>query len=41
LHIANCIIFFLKQLCVFFTPVDSSHYSVNKSIKVHLPKNGL
>jgi len=26
--------FFSKQLCVFFTPIDSSHYFVHKSIKV-------
>jgi len=28
-----------KQLCVFFPPIDSSHYSVYKSIKVQLSKN--
>jgi len=26
--------FFLKQLCVFFTAINSSHYSVYKSIEV-------
>jgi len=30
--------FFEKQLCVFFTPIDSSHYSVHKSIEIQLPK---
>jgi len=29
LHISSS-----KQLCVFFTPIDSSHYFVRKSIKV-------
>jgi len=38
LHITNCIIF-EKQLCVLFTPIDSFHHSVHKSIKVQLPKN--
>jgi len=35
-EIANCKlhIFSSKQLCVFFTPIDSSHYFVRKSIKV-------
>jgi len=28
------IYFFSKQLCVFFTPIDSSYYFVHKSIKV-------
>jgi len=34
--IVNCKlhIFSSKQLCVFFTPIDSSHYFVRKSIKV-------
>jgi len=26
--------FFLKATCLFFTPIDSSHYSVYKSMKV-------
>jgi len=39
--IVNCKlhIFSLKQLCVFFTPIDSSHYFVYKSIKVRSSKN--
>jgi len=36
--ICNYIIF-LKSICVFFTPIDSSHYSVYKNIKIQLPKN--
>jgi len=31
--------FFFKQLCIFFTPVNLSHYSVHKSIRVRLLKN--
>ena len=30
--------FFNRQLCVFFTLIDSSHYSVHKSIKVRWSK---
>ena len=26
--------FLNKQVCIFFTPIDSFHYSVHKSIKV-------
>ena len=31
--------FLNKQLCLFFPPIDSSHYSVYKSIKIRLSKN--
>jgi len=27
-------IYFLKQLCVFFTPIDSFHYYVHNSILI-------
>jgi len=41
-EICNCILqitkFFL-QATIFFIPIDSSHYSVHKSIKVQLLKN--
>jgi len=30
---------FKKQLCVFFTLIDSFHYSMHKSTEVQLPKN--
>jgi len=30
--------FFKKQPYAFFKPIDLSHYSVHKSIKVQLPK---
>jgi len=30
---------FEEQLCVFFTSIDSSHYSMHKSIKIQLLKN--
>jgi len=42
-NFATCIMqlynFFEKQLCVFFTPINLSHYSVYKSIEIQLPKN--
>jgi len=31
--------FLNQQLCIFFPPIDSSHYSFHKSIKVQLTKN--
>jgi len=31
--------FFEQHLCVFFTPIDLSHYSMHKSIERQIPKN--
>jgi len=34
---ASTYLFFEKQLCIFFTSADSSHYLLHKSIKIQLP----
>jgi len=35
--ICKYVSFFEKQLCIFFTSANSSHYLMHKSIKIQLP----